>query len=146
MVAYSRSARRSLKTASDSVEKLRRVLRDTLNRIKQRDRIDAADRDSTRTGRAVAALDRGELEAGRRALLQSLKYESDGFETMVDVAAELAFAGFVADAEHVLRRALERFPHRVEAKVELARLFLESGNDEKALRLATQAPARAPTQ
>ena len=86
----------------------------------------------------LRALDRGELEIGRRALLQSLKYESDSFETMVDIAAELAFAGFVADAEHVLRRAQERFPHRVEAKVELVRLFLASGNDEKALRLATQ--------
>jgi tetratricopeptide (TPR) repeat protein len=113
------------------------VLRDTLNRIKQRTRIDAADRETTRAD-AVAALDRGDLEAGRRALLQSLKYESDGFETMVDIAAELAFAGFVADAEHVLRRAQERFPHRVEATVELVRLFLASGNDEKALRLATQ--------
>ena len=53
---------------------------------------------------------------------------------------------FVADAEHVLRRALERFPHRVEAKIELARLFLEAGNDEKALQVATQAPARASSQ
>lgn len=113
------------------------MLRDTLNRIKQRSGIAGADRATTRAD-AVEALDRGDLEAGRRALLQSLKYESDSFETMVDVAAELAFAGFVADAEHVLRRTLERFPRRVEATVELVRLFLASGNDEKALRLATQ--------
>jgi tetratricopeptide (TPR) repeat protein len=71
--------------------------------------------------------------------LQSLKYESDSFETMVDVAAELAFAGFRGDAEHVLRRTLERFPTRVEAKIELARLFLEAGNDSKALQVATHA-------
>jgi tetratricopeptide (TPR) repeat protein len=114
------------------------VLRDTLNRIKQRTRIDTGEREMTRAD-AVAALDRGDREAGRRALLQSLKYDSDGFETMLDVAAELAFADFVADAEHVLRRTHERFPHRVEATVELVRLFLASGNDEKALRLATQA-------
>jgi tetratricopeptide (TPR) repeat protein len=115
------------------------VLRDTLNRIKQRGRVEGASSDrATTRAQAVEALDRGDLEAGRRALLQSLKYESDGLETMVDVAAELAFAGFVADAEHILRRAVERFPRRVEATVELARLFLASGNDEKALRVATQ--------
>ena len=114
------------------------MLRDTLNRIKQRGGIDAADRELART-QAVAALDRGELEDGRRALLQSIKYGTDSFETMIDVAAELAFAGFRADAEHVLRRVLERFPHRVEATIELARLFLESGNDQKALHLATHA-------
>ena len=58
---------------------------------------------------------------------------------MVDVAAELAFAGFRGDAEHVLRRALERFPDRPEPKIELARLFLEAGNDSKALQVATHA-------
>jgi tetratricopeptide (TPR) repeat protein len=124
--------------ASISVERIPRVLRDTLNRIKQRGGIDAADRELARA-HAVAALDRGELEEGRRALLQSIKYGTDSFETMVDVAAELALAGFRADAEHVLRRVLERFPRRVEAKIELARLFLESGNDQKALQLATHA-------
>jgi tetratricopeptide (TPR) repeat protein len=113
------------------------VLRDTLNRIKQRGGISIDDRATSRA-QAVEALDRGELEAGRRALLQSLNYESDSFETMIDVAAELAFADFVADAEHVLRRTIDRFPRRVEATVELARLFLASGNDEKALRLTTQ--------
>lgn len=114
------------------------MLRDTLNRIKQRGRIGAADREATRA-QAVAALDRGELENGRRALLQSLKYGADSFETMVDVAAELAFAGFRADAEHVLRRAIERFPRRVEARIELARLFLESGNSHGTMLVATQA-------
>jgi tetratricopeptide (TPR) repeat protein len=113
------------------------VLRDTFNRIKQRTRVDSADRETTRAD-AIAALDRGDLETGRRGLLQSLKYNSDGFETLIDIAAELAFAGFATDAEHVLHRTHERFPHRVEATVELARLFLASGNDEKALRLATQ--------
>ncbi len=64
------------------------MLRDTLNRIKQGRGIDAADRELART-QAVAALDRGELEEGRRALLQSIKYGTDSFETMIDVAAEL---------------------------------------------------------
>jgi tetratricopeptide (TPR) repeat protein len=114
------------------------VLRDTLNRIKQRGRVDGADVERTRA-EAVAALDRGDLEIGRRGLLQSLKYDSDSFETFVDVAAELSLAGFRADAEHILRRAIERFPQRVEATVELARLFLESGNDHNALRVAQQA-------
>ena len=114
------------------------MLRDTLNIFKQRGRAGAGDREAARA-QAVAALDRGELEEGRRTLLQSLKYDSDGFETLVDVAAELAFAGFRGDAEHVLRRALERFPHRAEAKIELARLFLEAGEDNKALQVATQA-------
>ena len=114
------------------------MLRDTLNRIKQRGRVNADDR-ATARAQAVDALDRGELEAGRRALLQSLNYENDSCEIMIDVAAELAFAGFVADAEHVLRRTIDRFPRRVEATVELARLFLASGNDEKAMRLSTQA-------
>ena len=111
------------------------MLRDTLNLFKQRG---TSDRETARA-QAVAALDRGDLEVGRRALLQSLKYESDGFETMVEVAAELVFAGFRADAEHILRRTLERFSHRPEAKIELARLFLEGGNDNKALQLATHA-------
>jgi tetratricopeptide (TPR) repeat protein len=109
-----------------------------LNLFKQRGRTGTSDREVARA-QAVAALDRGELEVGRRALLQSLKYDSESFETMVDVAAELAVAGFRDDAEHVLRRALERFPHRAEAKIELARLFLEAGNDAKALQVATQA-------
>jgi tetratricopeptide (TPR) repeat protein len=114
------------------------VLRDTLNRIKQRGRVDGVEIERSRAD-AVAALDRGDLEIGRRALLQSLKYETDSFETFVDIAAELALAGFRADAEHILRRAIERFPQRVEATVELARLFLESGNDHNALRVAQQA-------
>ena len=58
---------------------------------------------------------------------------------MVDVAAELAFAGFPSDAEHVLRRAIERFPRRAEAKIELARLFLEAGNDQRARQIAIDA-------
>jgi predicted Zn-dependent protease len=120
------------------------VLRDTLNRIKQRGRAGAGDREAARA-QAVAALDRGELEVGRRALLQSLKYESDSFETMVEVAAELAFAGFRGDAEHVLRRTLERFPTRVEVKIELARLFLEAGNDSKALQVASHALREHPS-
>ena len=114
------------------------MLRDTLNRIKQRVRIDAGDRALTRA-QAVEALDRGELENGRRALLQSLKYGSDSFETLIDVAAELAVAGFRSDAEHVLRRTLDRFPNRAEVKIELARLFLESGNHTNAQRVATNA-------
>jgi tetratricopeptide (TPR) repeat protein len=111
------------------------MLRATLNRIKQRGRSGALERETARA-QAVAALDRGELEAGRRALLQSLNYGNDGFETLIDVAAELAFAGFRADAEHVLHRVSERFPNRVEVKSELARLFLESGNPNKALQIA----------
>jgi tetratricopeptide (TPR) repeat protein len=121
-----------------SVERHRRVLRPTLNRFRQRGRTKTSDRDAQRA-QAVAALERGELEVGRRALLQSLKYDADSFETMVDVAAELAFAGFRGDAEHVLRRTLERFPTRPEAKIELGRLFLEAGNDEKALQITNQA-------
>ncbi len=119
------------------------MLRDTLNLFKQRNRAKAGDRQAARA-QAVAALDRGELEEGRRALLQSLKYESDGFETLVDVAAELAFAGFRGDAEHVLRRTLERFPDCPEAKIELARVFLEAGNDNRALQVATHALTEHP--
>jgi tetratricopeptide (TPR) repeat protein len=114
------------------------VLRDTLNRIKQRGRIANGDRDVTRA-QAVAALDRGDLEIGRRGLLQSLNYGSETFDTLLDVAAELAVAGFRGDAEHVLYKTLDRFPNRAEVKIELARLFLESGNDQKALRVATHA-------
>jgi tetratricopeptide (TPR) repeat protein len=112
------------------------MLRATLNRIKQRGRSAATERETTRA-QAIAALDRGELETGRRALLQSLNYSGDGFETLMDVAAELAFAGFRADAEHVLHKVSERFPNRVEVKSELARLFLESGNPNRALQVAT---------
>ena len=114
------------------------MLRLTLNRFKQRGRTKSGARETSRA-QAVAALERGELETGRRGLLQSLKYDSDGFETLVDVASELAFAGFRADAEHVLRRTIERFPAQPEAKIELARVFLEAGNDAKALQVATQA-------
>ena len=114
------------------------MLRLNLNRFKQRGRTKSDARETSRA-QAVAALERGELEAGRRALLQSLKYDADSFETMVDVASELAFAGFRADAEHVLRRTIERFPAQPEAKIELARVFLEAGNDPKALQVATQA-------
>src|SRR5262245_46486357 len=89
-------------------------------------------------------MERGDLEGGRRALLQSLKYDSDSFETLVDVSAELAFAGFPSDAEHILRRTIERFPRRAGAKVELARLFLETGNDNRALQVATSSLRQHP--
>ena len=113
------------------------MIRTVLNRIK-RVGTDSADREATRA-QAVGALDRGELEVGRRALLQSLNYGADSCETMLDVAAELAIAGFRGDAEHVLHRTLERFPNRAEVKIELARLILESGNDLKAQQVATHA-------
>ncbi|HEY7372256.1 MAG TPA: DUF4388 domain-containing protein [Polyangia bacterium] len=119
-----------------SVETIRRVLRPSLNRFIKRGRTNTDDRAAARAS-AIAAMDRGDLEGGRRALLQSLKYDSDAFETMLDVAAELGFAGFPSDAEHVLKRTIERFPRRAEAKVELARLFLEVGNDSRALQVAT---------
>jgi tetratricopeptide (TPR) repeat protein len=112
------------------------VLRPSLNRFINRGRTNADDRQTTARATAIAAMDRGDLEGGRRALLQTLKYDSDSFETLIDVSAELAFAGFPSDAEHILRRAIERFPRRAEAKVELARLFLETGNDNRALQLA----------
>ncbi|HMF44203.1 MAG TPA: tetratricopeptide repeat protein, partial [Polyangia bacterium] len=114
------------------------MLRPNLNRFIKRSSTNAADRQTARAS-AIAAMERGDREGGRRALLQSLKYGSDSFETMVDVASELAFAGFTSDAEHVLRRTIQRFPRRAEAKIALARLFLEAGNDSNALQVAIDA-------
>ena len=60
-------------------------------------------------------------------------------ERMLDTADELAVGGFIADAEHVLRRALELYPAHVEPKRELARLALETNDARRALHISLRA-------
>ena len=60
----------------------------------------------------------------RQSLLASLQGSTPSLERMLDTADELAVGGFITDAEHVLRRALEMYPAYVEPKRELARLAL----------------------
>ncbi len=87
----------------------------------------------------VAALERGDREMARAALLQSLQAAVPTLETMVAVADELAEAGFDEDSAHVLRGAIEQFPGRVEPKRFLVQLLLDGGNNEQAIETAERA-------
>ncbi len=92
-----------------------------------------------RRAAGFAALERGELEVGRLALLQSLELGSPTLEMVIEVAHRLAAVGFSADAERVLQQSAEMFVDRVEPVVELARLFLERGEDARAAEAARAA-------
>lgn len=87
----------------------------------------------------VAAFKRGERDAGRTALLQSLALAAPTLELMVAIADELAEANLNTDAAHTLRRAIEVFPARVEPKRFLAQLLVDVGNEAHALQVAEQA-------
>ena len=49
----------------------------------------------------VAALDREDLDAGRRALLESLQSDAVSLERVLDVAEKIASVGFIAEAEQM---------------------------------------------
>ena len=76
------------------------------------------------------------LQAVRHSLLASLQGKTPSLERMLDTADELAVGGFINDAEHVLRRALELYPANVEPKRELARLALETNDARRALHIS----------
>jgi Flp pilus assembly protein TadD len=86
----------------------------------------------------VASLARGDREAGRAALLQSLDAGTPTIEQMVRVADELAEAELNSDAADVLRGAIERFPGRAEPKRFLVQLLLDCGSETQAAELASR--------
>jgi Flp pilus assembly protein TadD len=98
----------------------------------------AADPDARRAA-GFAALDRGDLEAGRLALLQSLDLAPPSLDQVLEIARRLASAGLSIDAERVLRQSAEMFVDRVEPKLELARLFLDAGEEGTAIETAREA-------
>jgi tetratricopeptide (TPR) repeat protein len=109
-----------------------------VNKLVPRPRPPAGDPDARRAA-GLAALDRGELEAGRVALLQSLDLVPPSLDKVLEIAHKLASVGLSADAERVLRQAAEIFVDRVEPRLELARLFLEGGEEATALETAREA-------
>ena len=93
-----------------------------------------------------AAIERGDLEEGRQALLQSLAGSQPIVEQVLAVAHQLGSIGFEADAAQILRRAMELFPDRAEPSVSLAWLFLEGGDPHAGGRGRRSCLARAPRQ
>jgi tetratricopeptide (TPR) repeat protein len=114
------------------------VLRPIVNKLMTGAGQRAADPDLRREA-GFAALDRGDLEAGRLAVLQSLDLAPPTLDKVLDVARRLASAGLSADAERVLRQSAEMFVDRVEPKLQLAWLFLEAGEDAMAIETAREA-------
>jgi len=92
----------------------------------------------------VSAIESGDRETGRAALLQSLEVAAPTLELMVAVADELAEANLNADAVRVLRRAIEHFPARVEPKRFLAQFLVDVGNEADALHVVEQALTEHP--
>ena len=114
------------------------MLRPILSKLKQERRRRSPDRDARRAA-GLAALDRGDLEVGRLALLQSLDLEPPTLDGILDVASRLAAAGLTADAEHLLRQSAAMFGDQVAPKAELARLFLNEGDAGLAIETALEA-------
>ena len=115
---------------------LRRVLRQAekkLGSVKRRSTAELKRDDAADVPGAAA------LQAVRQSLLASLQGKTPSLDRMLDTADELAVGGFIADAEHVLRRALEMYPTHVEPKRELARLALETNDARRALHISLRA-------
>jgi tetratricopeptide (TPR) repeat protein len=87
----------------------------------------------------LSAFERGDLEEGRQALLQSTQLGPPVLERLMTVAQRLGETGFYSDAAAVLRRAAENFSDRPEPKLGLAWLFLEAGDANQSARVAVQA-------
>lgn len=114
-----------------------------MNKLTSRPGPGAMDPDTLRAA-GFAALERGDREAGRLALLQSLDLAPPALDKALGVADRLASAGLVADAERVLRQSAEMFVDSVEPTLALARLFLEAGDAGKALETARGALTQHP--
>src|SRR5688572_20869548 len=84
------------------------------------------------------------LQAVRQSLLASIQGRAPALEHLLDTADELAVGGFITDAEHVLRRALEMYPANVEPKRELARLAIETNDAQRALHISLRAIEQHP--
>jgi tetratricopeptide (TPR) repeat protein len=88
---------------------------------------------------AIAAFERGDIDAGREGLLQSVEMSVPDLHWMLAIAERLVGFGFSGDAEFVVRRALEHFPNRAEPKVVLAELLFDAGQERQAGQLALRA-------
>lgn len=88
---------------------------------------------------AIAAFERGDLEAGREGLLHSVEVSVPDLHWMLAIAERLVGYGFGGDAEFVVRRALEHFPNRAEPKVVLAELLFDAGQERQAGQLTLRA-------
>ena len=98
----------------------------------------AASEADTQYASGVAALERGDLELGRRALLLSLQSEPASLEQVLDVAEQIDAVGFTPDAEQLLRQAVEHFAHRPEARAALAQFLAAHGRERDAVQTATE--------
>src|SRR5579871_3624715 len=128
---------------NNSVEPLRRVMRPIVSKLMARPGRSEVGADGRRAA-GFAALDRGELEVGRLALLQSLELGAPTLERVIEVARRLVSVGFSADAERVLRQSAEMFVDRAEPVVELARLFRDRGDGAGAIAAARAALSEHP--
>jgi len=99
----------------------------------------------THHAQGVAALARGDLEAGRLALLRSLQSERVTFDLVLNVAGQLASVGLSADVENLLRQSVAGFVDSPEPKAALAQFLLDSGNEQEAIQTVIQALWAHPT-
>ena len=81
---------------------------------------------------AVAALDAGEVGEARFAFTQSVYLAPYALSQAVSAADLLAQAGSRPEAEHLLRRVLERSPDFREAQLRLGQLLLDMGREAQA--------------
>ena len=97
--------------------------------------VSAAD---TPYAQGVAAFARGDLETGRRILLQSLQSGPVTLDYVLDVAEQLDSVGFTAEADQLLRRAVDLFAHRPQAKAALAEFLAAHGKESDAVLIALE--------
>ena len=114
----------------------RRVLRQQRENSAARSRHRPQNSGATTTRRSPCS----RRAAGRTSVAAaSVQGRTPSLDRMLDAADELAVGGFIADAESVLRRALELYPAYVEPKRELARLALETNDARRALHISLRA-------
>lgn len=81
-----------------------------------------------------AALECGEIEDGRHALRHAGEVSLYDPDLCISAANLFVKAGFLADAEAVLRHVVEHHPVELEGRAGLARLLLETGRATEAAR------------
>jgi Flp pilus assembly protein TadD len=83
--------------------------------------------------------DQATLEESREVLLRGLEDHEPDLDELLDAAVQLAGVGFAADADMVLRQAIESFPDRAEPQIDLAQLYLDCGHEGPAAEVAANA-------
>jgi len=83
--------------------------------------------------RGVVALESGTLQGAVQSFLRAVELAPESAQRALLVARQLAGAGARIEAELVLRRALGRFPERLDLREALVRLLMADGRQGQAL-------------